>query len=135
MSYARYNRAAATYLHKSYRKFKAEQMDLRGRENIKTWLETPVVDENRCEFFEQVDPSKTVSYVSPAVKNESNPDECVTAVMDSILKTVEEKETVRGGRKRCSGRRLPMTDFCSERKFIFHIFISFLSFCRFEIGV
>ncbi|KAI6189884.1 hypothetical protein M3Y97_00056500 [Aphelenchoides bicaudatus] len=68
-----------------------------------------------CEHEDQVDQSKlTANYVSPKVKNESDPEECARGVMSSLLNAVEEQVAVNTGKKRCSGRRLPMTDFCAK---------------------
>jgi hypothetical protein len=107
-------------MQKSYRKFKAEQKEVRGRENIRTWLESPVspIDDKRCEFLDDIDSSTTVEYVSPKNVSESNPDECVKAILGSIVNTVEEKELASIGKKRCTSQRLPMTDFCTQRKSI-----------------
>jgi hypothetical protein len=93
-------------------------MDIRGKENIKSWLETPksAVDEDRCGFFVPVDATTPVSYTSPSIKNESDSDECVKAILDSILGTVDERINVSMGKKRCTNKRLPMTDFCAGRK-------------------
>jgi len=115
MSYGRYNRTAATYLQKSYRKYKAEQLELRGHENINTWLETPerANGEMCCDYVEKIDPA-TSFYTSPKITNESNSDESARAVLDSLLNAVIKQEDAGFVETRCSGRRIPMTDFCAE---------------------
>lgn len=112
-------RAAATYLQKSYRKYKAEQMELRGHENIRTWLETPQVraGDLRCEHEEPIDPSSSPpAYVSSPIKNENDSDECIRTIISSVLNVVEEQEAFDAGKTRCNGRRIPMTDFCIKRE-------------------
>jgi hypothetical protein len=120
MSYAKFNRSAATYLEKSNRKFKAEQMDVRGRENIRTWLESPDCDsiDKRCDFVEDVEKSTTlIPYISPTIKNELDTNGSVKSVLNAVLTNVEVNEDAAAGRKRCNGRRIPMTDYCLERKY------------------
>lgn len=118
MTYARYNRAAATFLQKSFRKYKAEQIELRGRENIRTWLETPgsSTPVMLCEHEEPADQNKATIYVTPSVNNESDSDECAQAVLNSLLTAVEQQVAATTGKKRCNARRIPMTDFCSKRE-------------------
>lgn len=127
ISYARHNRAAATFLQKSFRKYKAEQIDLRGRDNIRTWLETPgsSVGDLLCEHEEPADQNKSTIYVSPSVKNELDPAECVQSVLNSLLDAVDRQITASTGKKRCNGRRIPMTDFCSKRKFLNSFLLTF----------